>query len=544
MLVQQNIYFFILSLTAIVAAIVAFAAWQRRSICTASNPFILMMLAIAGYATVAAMEAVVVMLPEKIFWSKLEYVGSGSVITFFLTFALHFTNKNRWLTPRNTALLWAIPTFNVALVATNEFHSLVWSGFLPDPNGSNVVIYQHGIGFIWVMVCVYVYTIAGIIILLKKALLPSVLYRQQSWIVLAGAGLPLLGASLYMLKITPPGLNITPMSFMFTGLTCFVNLFRFRMFDLLPVARDTLIEKMSDGVLVLDHKNRIVDINPAAKHLIGAKKVHIGQFAEQILPQLPEIVKLYQKDESVKTQIFIDAVTPRHVEILVSNLHNNRRKLTGYLITLRDITQQYQADLELRRANKYLQKQVIKIEKLQAQLREQAIRDGLTGLFNRRYFDETLPQELLRATRDCYSVAVMIMDIDYFKHINDTFGHQAGDRVLQRFGELLRQHSDSHGIVYRYGGEEFVLVFPDMTIERAFDHAEAIRLSFQAMRVQFVDQEISATVSAGLGVFPYHGETTHDLLAVVDQALYAAKLDGRNCIKYAQSSQFVRSVKF
>ena len=83
-----------------------------------------MMLAIAGYATVAAMEAAAIILREKIFWSKLEYVGSGSVITLLLIFAMHFTNKNRWLTPRNTALLWAIPTFNVILVATNEWHGL------------------------------------------------------------------------------------------------------------------------------------------------------------------------------------------------------------------------------------------------------------------------------------------------------------------------------------------------------------------------------------------------------------------------------------
>ena len=93
-----NLYFVILGVTAVISASVAFAAWQRRSICSASKPFIAMMLAITGYATVAAIETVAIMLPDKIFWSKLEYVGSGSVITFFLIFAMHFTNKNRWLT--------------------------------------------------------------------------------------------------------------------------------------------------------------------------------------------------------------------------------------------------------------------------------------------------------------------------------------------------------------------------------------------------------------------------------------------------------------
>ncbi|MBD2562877.1 MULTISPECIES: histidine kinase N-terminal 7TM domain-containing diguanylate cyclase [Nostoc] len=533
---QYNLYFVILSVTVIISITVAFAAWQRRSISLASKPFISMMLAIAGYATVAAMEAAAIILREKIFWSKLEYVGSGSVITLFLIFAMHFTNKNRWLTPRNTALLWAIPTFNVILVATNEWHGLVWSGFLPDPKGTNFVIYQHNLGFFWVMVCVYLYTVTGVVMLIQKALLPSVLSRRQSSMALAGAILPILGASLYMLRLTPPGLNITPMSFMLAGLFYFVSLFRFRMFDLVPVARDTLIENMSDGVLVLDAQNRIIDFNPALKRLIGVKKQYIGQPAAQVLAILPEIVRLYHAHESDKTEIFIDSVTPCYVELLITSLHNERKQLTGRLLVLRDVTQRYQAESELRQANEYLQKQVLEIKVLQVQLREQAMRDGLTGLFNRRYFDEIFPQELIRATRDFGRVALIIMDIDYFKNINDTFGHQVGDRVIQAFADILRNYSDSPNIVCRYGGEEFVLVLPGLTQEKAFQHAEKIRLSFQASLLESGGKEIDTTVSGGVGMFPDHGKTSDELLLVVDKALYAAKLDGRNCIKCVQSN--------
>ncbi|MBD2386457.1 histidine kinase N-terminal 7TM domain-containing diguanylate cyclase [Cylindrospermum sp. FACHB-282] len=536
MLFQYNLYFILLSITAIISVTVAFAAWRRRSICLASKPFVWMMLAIALYATAAAMEAAAIALWAKIFWSKLEYVGSGSLITLFLMFAMHFTNKNPWLTPRNTALLWIIPSFNVALVATNECHRLVWYDFLPDPNGSTFVIYKHGLGFFWIMVCVYVYTIAGAVLLIQKSLQSSVLHRQQSCITLAGAAFPLLGASMYMLGFTPPGLNITPMSFMLTGLFYFVSLFHFRMFDLVPIARDILIERMSDGVLVLDVKNRIIDINPAAKHLIGVKGRPFGQSATQVLSKWQEILGLYHADESVKTEIFIDSVIPRYLELQITPLRDYRQQLTGRLLILRDITQRYQAEAELRQANKQLQKQVLEIETLQVQLREQATRDGLTGLFNRRYFDQTLPKELVWAAQDCYPVALIIMDIDYFKNINDTFGHPAGDRVIQLFADLLRCYSSSGGIVCRYGGEEFVLVLPGMTLENAFEQAEQIRLSFEATPLEFGGKEISATVSGGVGVFPHHGKTSNELLQVVDQALYAAKLDGRNCIKYVQNN--------
>jgi diguanylate cyclase (GGDEF)-like protein/PAS domain S-box-containing protein len=535
MLFQYNLYFIFLSITAIISATVAFVAWRRRSISPASRPFILMMLAIAFYAIVAAMEAAATIIQEKIFWSKLEYVGSGSVITLFLIFVMHLTNKNRCLTPRNTALLWVIPIFNMVLVATNEWHGLVWSGFFPDPNGTSAVIYQHSFGFFGIMTCIYVYTLTGVAMLIHKALLPSVLDRRQSTIILAGAALPLLGSSLYMLGFTPPGLNITPMCFMLTGVCSFIGVFHFRLFDLVPIARDTVIEMMSDGVLVLDGKNRIIDINPAAKQLIGAKEQHIGQSVAEVFGKWPEIARRYHPHESVKMEIFIDSVTSCHVELLITPLLDERKRLTGRLLMLRDITQRYQAESELRQANEHLQKQVLEIETLQAELREQAIRDGLTGLFNRRYFDEIFPKELLRAARDADSVVLIIMDIDYFKNINDTYGHQAGDRVIQAFANLLRYYSYSEAIVCRYGGEEFALALPSMSLEKAFQHAEQIRLSFQAARLEFAGKEIYSTVSGGVGVFPDHGKTRDELLQVVDQALYAAKLNGRNCIKYVQS---------
>lgn len=531
MLFQYNLYFIFLSLTAIISAIVAFAAWLRRKTSSISKPFILMMLAIALYATVAAMEAGAIALCDKIFWSKLEYVASGSVITLFLIFAMHFTNKRRWLTSGNIALLWIIPAFNVAMVATNEWHNLIWTGFSPDPHQSNVVIYQHGIGFFWVIGCVYVYTLAGVILLTERALLPSVLYSHQSCMALAGALIPLVGGSAYMLRFTPPGLNITPMSFMLTGLIYAVSVFRFRMFDLVPVARDILIDRMSDGVLVLDVQNRILDINPAAKNLIGTTGHLIGQSADQVLSKWQDKMRFYHEYECVKTEILMDSATLRYLELQITPLRDRRRKLTGHLLILRDITQRHQAEVELRQANERLRLQVLEIEALQAQLREQAMQDGLTGLFNRRYFDSSLQRELVRAAQESYPVAVILMDIDYFKKINDTFGHQAGDRVLQVFADLLRQYNRSSDIVCRYGGEEFVLALPGMTLNNAYQRAEQIRLSFQSARVKFANKEINTTVSGGVCVFPDNGKTSDDLLQLADKALYAAKAYGRNCIK-------------
>jgi diguanylate cyclase (GGDEF)-like protein len=128
----------------------------------------------------------------------------------------------------------------------------------------------------------------------------------------------------------------------------------------------------------------------------------------------------------------------------------------------------------------------------------------------RRYFDEIFSKELIRATRDSTQVTLIIMDIDYFKNINDTFGHQAGDRVIHAFVNLLRHYTHPQDIVCRYGGDKFVLVLLGLTQEKAFQYAEQIRLSFQAARLESGSKEIYTTVAGGVAVFPDHGKTTDE----------------------------------
>lgn len=531
---QYSSYFAVLGATAFISAWVGITAWRRRSSSSASQPFIWMMVAITGYATVAALEAGAIALADKIFWSKLEYAGSGSVITLFLIFVLDFTHHQRWLTWRNIALLWLIPVCNLVMVVTNEWHQLIWTGFLIYPHKS-YVDYQHGLGFFWVMGCSYVYTFSAIFLLAKAALRPSVLHRQQSSLMLLGGLVPLLGGTIYMFNLTPPSLNITPMSFMLTGVIIFTSLFHFRMFDLVPVARDTLIENMSDGVLVLDMRKRIMDLNPAAQRLIGLKPSCVGQPIDQVLPEWQSLLYFCQHPKNRQAEFVIEGATQRYIELRMTLLSDRHRRFTGCLLVLRDITQKHQAEIEMRRANEQLQQQLQAIERLQVQLREQAIRDGLTGLFNRRYFEDRLSQELRRALKEGYPVAIILIDVDHFKTVNDTFGHQGGDQVLQALSRLLQESSRTIDIPCRYGGEEFVLVLPKMDLSCALTLAEKIRLSFQSTPVMFNTQPIQTTLSGGVGVFPDHGKTKDGLLHEVDQALYMAKALGRNQIQSVRS---------
>jgi diguanylate cyclase (GGDEF)-like protein len=165
-----------------------------------------------------------------------------------------------------------------------------------------------------------------------------------------------------------------------------------------------------------------------------------------------------------------------------------------------------------------------------------SMRDPLTGLYNRRYLEETMGRELPRARRLGESVGVIVLDIDHFKKLNDTYGHDAGDMVLERTGELLRAATRNSDIACRFGGEEFAIILPGATLGVARNRAEAIRASLEAMHVDFGGQRIGPhTVSAGVASLPPHGQDWNYVMQQADRALYAAKQSGRNRVVSAAS---------
>lgn len=166
--------------------------------------------------------------------------------------------------------------------------------------------------------------------------------------------------------------------------------------------------------------------------------------------------------------------------------------------------------------------------KLRDALRQQAILDTLTGLFNRRYLDETLPRELHRAQRLGAPLSVVMLDIDGFKQFNDSFGHASGDSLLREFGLVMREHLRKSDISCRYGGDEFVLILPDSSADDAEQRVEQIRRVIKELRgEQMLD---GITMSAGIAHMPEHGITEPELLLAADEALYAAKQAGRDRI--------------
>jgi len=171
---------------------------------------------------------------------------------------------------------------------------------------------------------------------------------------------------------------------------------------------------------------------------------------------------------------------------------------------------------------------------LRETLREQSIRDPLTGLFNRRFLEESLERELQLAARKKQSVAVLFLDLDHFKKFNDTFGHDAGDIVLQSLADLFRNFFRASDICCRYGGEEFAIVLPESSSEDAAIRADGLRAAVKNLRLQYKKQTLGTlSLSIGIAVFPEHCSTSAELLKIADECLYESKARGRDIVTLA-----------
>jgi diguanylate cyclase (GGDEF)-like protein/PAS domain S-box-containing protein len=289
-----------------------------------------------------------------------------------------------------------------------------------------------------------------------------------------------------------------------------------------------LFEAAQDGILLLDAKTgAITDVNPFLIKMLGytreefvEKKLwEVGAFQDTEASQ--EAFEALQKNEYIRYEdLPLRAKDGRLIQVeFVSNVY-----LVGgekvIQCNIRDITERKQA-----------QEALLKSE---AHLRELSVRDHLTGLFNRRYMEETLERELLRASRKGLSLGILMMDVDDFKQFNDIFGHAAGDAVLRELGDLLLGHFRGEDVACRYGGDEFIIVLLDASREISRERAERLCEHVRHLDLQFEGQTFEAvTLSVGVAVFPENGSTSAEILKAADAALYRAKREGRGRVVVA-----------
>lgn len=510
--------------------------WRRRH-APGGMWLFAMSISAAVWTYAEALDFSSVNLQSHILWSKVAYLGSTTAPVFFFLFTLAYTGQSRWTRPWVVAALLS-PSVLVILAAwTNELHHLVWPSFQVLPGQPSIVIYGHGWGYWAITAYALSLGLLGSGRLLGIAFRTRNLYRAQSASVAIAALIPWVAEIIYSFSpAVVPGFDPS-VTIVFTNAILAITLLHFKLLDVVPVSRDVLLEEMTDGLLVLDSDERVLEMNPAALRLLGVQgAVRAGVSLRDALAHWPEAVNCIldgKCHEGPQTLILSDG---RHVSVHRLRLLEDGRDLQRDMYILRDITAQAHAERALQGAVKSLKMRMSEIEALQAELREQAIRDPLTGLHNRRFLAETLERELGRAAREGYSVSLIMFDIDHFKRVNDTLGHAAGDAELRSLGAELKAHIRVGDIACRYGGDEFLVVLPNTPLEVATQLAERWRLALREAMQRVGDARTGATLSLGVAAFPVHGTMSEEIIAAADSAVYASKAAGRNRVTPAYTA--------
>jgi len=315
--------------------------------------FALLMFAASWWAVARACESIFSPPALKVLFVKVSYPGISSVAPLWLIFVLAATGRSAWLNRRRIALLWAVPVVFVLLGATNEFHGLVWKAILPPSSGFGVrLVFEQGIA-VWVhTIYAYLLFLVGAVIFIKSTLHAGPYSKRRGWTLILAVAIPWAGNVLYLSRHSPiRGLDPTPFLFALSSILFFWTVFRYRLLEILPVAYDVLVKNMREGVLVLDAADRVIEINPAARTLLGIDLRVLGAGAEEVLPAWPELDRLRRGRQPALAEINVGAPrAARYLEFGLSPFAIGKSKSRGTIVTLRDVTGRKKAEIAVRAA--------------------------------------------------------------------------------------------------------------------------------------------------------------------------------------------------
>ncbi len=624
-------------LSAAVSLWVAISAWKRRSVLGASSLAsiaLLEILWIIGYI----FQQIAVGLNAKLFWNNFQFIGAVFAPVAYLSLAIQYNQRSVPTSRTFWKIILPLASGLLLFIWTDGWHHLFRiNPQIVSTDVFSILVFQDGPLFpLYTLVAYSVMVISTILFLINFISAPR-LYQFQIGVVLVGILFPWVNTILTSLNIVNVTLHdTTPITFGLSNLIIGWALFRYRLFEIIPIARDILVEQMQDGFIVLEKNLLVVDINPAAQQMLNLSANSIlGQNLLDFFPEMDGFFKHHTQSGISYTEIQISKTsTVQHIEIQSSNLLDVNHVPKGYLLILRDITLQKIEEVELRKTisllqatielttnaiivvdsaqnliicnNNYLdlmgfdsswrtlppkerveavaemtedpQKFLDEVHELtrdltikrtsllrmkdgriieretrpyyigdhlfgrmysyvditerinaEQMLRTLAITDPLTKIFNRRHFYTLASQELERSSRYNHPASIIMVDIDHFKNINDTFGHLIGDQMLESIARIFQQNLRKVDILARYGGEEFILLLPETQNEQAFQTAERLRLAIEDFHIPVKEKKAKVTLSLGIACsMPGENLALDKLLERADQALYAAKESGRN----------------
>jgi|GEM_PF-1535036 diguanylate cyclase (GGDEF)-like protein len=504
----------------------AFALYIFRRTTSAARLFACLFVSICIWCTFQTLELLAQPIATKILFAKLQYLGIVSIPVLWLLFAYAFAHANHKPSRSHTALLWFVPVLTLALVVTNEWHGWVWSAITPHTAPLDYhLIFAKG-GWFWVFTA-YSYTLLliGLYHFIRGLSGTGNTYIRQLVVVFMAVGIPWLGNIIYLTNWEPlRGLDLTPLCFTFSAILGGWVLFRDSLVDFVPITRDLVMEQAGEALLVLDNKNRILDINTTARGMLNLSAQVVGQPLEYALRHRPDWLHCFQST-GAQSEVIITDQPVRYLDLRVTPLRDAQHKVIGRLIVLHNVTALRVVMQELQSVNTELQSQLQLTTELQELLQEQANRDALTGLYNRRYLMDALEDNAGSTWETC---SLVMIDMDHFKEINDQWGHRAGDTILKEFATLLNASIPENAFACRYGGEEFLVVLPNIPEYTAAWLANQWREEFAHKRILKDEPHLRFTFSAGVASLRSPHLSLDEVLTEADHALYRAKSGGRN----------------
>lgn len=500
------------------------------------DSFILLHFSGLWWLLVASLEQSVMSAECKMFLSSMAWLGILFTPTLWAVFLWQYVNSAQAPVPRALQLvLGLMPVLVWSIALSNPWHQLFYlagSGPFSDDPGAPVR-YVHGPLFKVTAAYVYLLMSFSMVLVIRAAMLSQGLLRRHYVGFALLMTLPWIANIAYVVfGVTVMGVDPTPFCFALTMMAFAWLIVGVRLFDLLPVARHLLLDALIDPVLVVDPQARVIEANPAALKLSGLRPGWQGvELADWPVfgTELRRWLAQHQGDASERLlTLNHDAC---YYEVRIRSIERSTRKgpvLLGHMLYMRDVTQRHLGELRLAEALALSEERLHTISQLHEQLREQALCDPLTGLYNRRYLDEFFAREQARVQREGLPLALALIDLDHFKQLNDEYGHLVGDDVLKGVAQHLLGSLRSTDAVFRIGGEEFLMILPGAGPDEALARLQAICAQLAGSVLATRSGERQVTLSAGVANWPQQGRQLDELLQAADAALYEAKRAGRN----------------
>jgi diguanylate cyclase (GGDEF)-like protein len=679
------------AIAGLLAILSVWSLWRRRST-KGSIPLLFLFISIAVWSISYGFELIFTDFFMKTIWVNIEYLGIVSVPVFWFLFCLRYTNHQKPDNTRFFIYFSIVPFLTLILAWTNQLHNLIWTKqTITNIYNIDLLELEYGIWF-WIHVLYShgLYLIGMYLVFQFYFNSPKNIRHQVGYIIWAGM-IPGFANFLYITKNNPlPMIDLTSLSFAISGILIVWVLYYHRLLDIVPIARDTTIDNMRDGIIVVDLKDRIVDINPAAEKIIQSPfNSVLGEPSIKVLPELTEWitsskeaktpVKVLTREEGNDKRIYVLNLIPLadsqgtlvgHSIIFHNNteshlLNRSIKDQADRLAVLYEIGKAITSTLEIDDLLELIYKQLSKVipsdayfvalyspdehlldirilydqgvrypeEKSSAddglsswivknrkplliqdlrreintlpmkpilvggkklsrswlgvpmlvedeligilavasyeanqfdetdqllleqiaqqavlsiqnarhhqEVTEQAKLDSLTGVSNHNHFIERLYEEADSAQISHTPLSLIMLDIDYFKIYNDTYGHVVGDQVLRLTVQAIQSHIKKTDTIGRWGGEEFGVVLPNATTSQANMVANRIRQTLAELPLFDVEGQTipKPTISQGIGNMPEHTDDVDELVIIADRALYRAKDRGRDQVAVGKPSR-------